>query len=156
MPNLNLNSITDALTQVTDSHAQVAMTRWGTISDVANPKDGLPPAYPYIFYIIDQVNFTRRQFLVQITGIFQTRCKDTQADILKAQSDMADIARDIYSQFIIQSGDSPAWSIPKDAEIAGTPFVERFNDTVAGVTVQFPFELDFPAGICYFPTKESS
>lgn len=154
MPTSNLKSLTDDLTTLTNSHAQVQMCRWGTISDVANPKDGLPPSYPYVFYIIDQVNFTRRQWLVQVTGIFQTRCQDTQEEILKSQSDMADIARDIYSTYIVQSGDSGLISIQKDTTINVIPFVERFNDTVAGVTVTIPFEIDVPASICYFPKKD--
>lgn len=150
---LNLKDLTDALTATTESHAQVQMCRWGVISDVSNPKDGLPPSYPYIFYIIDSVNTTRRQYFVNITGIFQTRCEDTQDGILQAQSDMAEIARDIYAQYIIQSGSGPAWSISKDVQIQGFPFVERFQDTVAGVTVTWPFEIDFPISKCYFPYK---
>ena len=150
---LKLKDLTDQLTQLTESHAQVEMCRWGVISDVANPKDGLAPAYPYVFYIIDNVNFTRRQYLVQITGIFQTRCEDTQDAILQAQSDMAEVARDIYAKLVIQSGDSGPISINKDSVIGGTPFVERFQDTVAGVTVVWPFEIDFPASKCFFPEK---
>lgn len=154
MPNYNLKTATDDITTLTNSHAQVKMCRWGTISDVANPKDGIPPAYPYVFYIIDQVNYTRRQYKLQITGIFMTRCKDTQEEILQAQSDMADISRDIYAKYIVQSGDAGPLSVTQDLELEVTPFVERFQDTVAGVTVRYYFELDVAIGTCYFPTKD--
>jgi hypothetical protein len=148
-----LKNLTDALTELTESHAQVEMCRWGVISDVANPKDGIPPQYNYVFYIIDQVTLTRTQYVVNITGIFMTRCKDTQEEILTAQSSMAEIAKDIYSYWIIQGSSEPDWGISPTWQASAIPFVERFQDTVAGVTVQFQFEIDSPASKCFFPTK---
>jgi hypothetical protein len=129
------------------------MVRWGVISDIANPKDGLPPAYPYVFWIIDTVQQTRKQYTVNLTGIFMTRCKDEQEEILKAQSDMSEIARDIYSYFVIQGSNDPAWGVTPSWEMTGVPFVERNQDTVAGVTMQFQFEIDAAVSKCYFPTK---
>ena len=149
----NLKILIDTVTEIVESHAQIEMCRWGVISDISNPKDGLQPKYPYFFGIIDSVNFTRAQYLVNVTAIFQTQCEDTQEAVLQAQSDMAEIAHDIYSKLVIQSGSDGPISINKNIEISGVPFVERFQDTVAGVTITFPFELDNPASKCYFPLK---
>lgn len=144
----SLKTIIDELKTITLSHEQVEMCYTGQISDISTPKDGLPPAYPYVFYIIEGVTGGSRQSVAKITGIFQTMCIDEEDAILQAQSDMALIAKDIWSYYKL------TLSVKTEmTEYTLVPFVERFEDMVAGVTMSVDLVYEDPATICNFPLK---
>lgn len=148
-----VKSLTDDLLAVTNTHGQVNTAHFGTITDLSNPKNATTPNYPYVFYIVDSISFTNAQYHVSITGIFMTQIEDTEDQMLQAFSDMTEIARDIFAYYSIQSGDSNPWGLARGSELQCTPFVERFQDTVSGVSVKFDFDIDIANQKCYFPVK---
>lgn len=152
-PYTTVKSLTDDLDSLTKSHAMVQSVHWGTISDLANPKDASTPGYPYVFYTVDSITFDRTQYHVNITGFFQTRIEDTETEMLQGISDMTEIARDIFAYYAIQAGNTPPWGINRESTVNGHVMVEAFQDSVLCVAVQFNFDIDVPISKCYFPLK---
>ncbi len=132
------------------SHAQLNCVHFGNISDINSPKDMVKITYPYVFIITNNITVTRQMIKASFDVVLMNQYIDNEIDILKTQSDMLEIGRDIMASYILTDATA---DITLEDNIISTPFVERFKDNVAGVTMQMNFTIGTPISKCFFPTR---
>lgn len=146
-----------------DQHPQLAQFGYGYTSDIRinqstteTPGNYVTNAvdYPYVFLVPQTHKLQNNQKVYSFSMIImdQLAIKETQIDgmanYLKVQSDCELYATDLLAQMYFS--EEKDWFISNIGNV--TPFKERFDDWVAGVTVTL--DITIPGGLnaCDVPT----
>lgn len=143
---MNYNEIVNNIKSLVESHFMINEFGYGDISDIkAKPELGSNNAeYPYLF--LNPALHTRVGSV--ITYRFNMIIMDmAKEDYLKIQSECQLYADDIIARF---NDVNKIYQININ-NIQYTPFKERFQDTVAGMTVSIEINVAKPIDKCILP-----
>lgn len=158
---MTYNQLIEFFKEFARDHSQIETFGYGSISDIevpVNPTTGVATSrdYPYIFF--NPTNYTlakssityRFNVIVMELTTEQTITGFSGLDsVITAQSNSLQILMDFlaYLQY------KPDFKGDVIRSTSITPFKERFQDTVAGVTGVVEFQLPLPISFCDTPTQ---
>ena len=126
---------------------------FGDVVNFGYTLDFTGATYAFMFVtpvnIVYETNLTRYQLSI----IFADKLNDDLSNQVQVTSDMSLVARRFLSQIYINSGDLfPYMNLILPTQ--SIPFLERFNDVVAGVVVNLEIEVFEDMNACAYFTPE--
>ena len=180
---MTYQEIVDNFRAVIDNHEIINEFGYGAISDIKTNNTNLNPnapydypsqesmtLYPYVYLVPQQSTRTsqaityRFNMIVMDTvlpnGLELTRFSYYEEDqkdppygtTLKVQSDCQQYIDDILAKLKLGKNESRAMDIQLNVNL--TPFKERFQDTVAGMTATIELEIAQPLNLCIAPVYD--
>jgi len=146
---MTYKEIVDLLGNISDNHYMIADWGYGQLTDIkTRVEEGRNPNYPYMF--INPVNGTRNGTVLQWTfNLIMMEVVGLEDDFLKTQSDCQQYLDDVLAHLHLYY-QGPQWPNPV-LNITFTPFKERFQDEVAGMTAIVQMEVPAPLNDCITP-----
>lgn len=154
---MNYDTLIDIFKQFARDHKQIACFGYGTISDIEVPVDPetgkpIPRAYPYIFFNPTSHTWGEHQITYRFNVIvMELTTEHTPVgfsgldSVIKAQSNSLQIIGDFLAFIEYDFKED----LVRNTSI--TPFQERFQDTVAGMTAVVEFVQEKPLNFCIVP-----
>lgn len=145
---MTYQQVVNRLLAIMDSHFLINQTGYGNLSDIHTPDDEKSPDYPYAFLNPISVNVGEYSFNSQFNLIIMDQVTDgdtTAAEDIKVQSNCLMYLQDIMSHFRQTDDDR---NLDIEVNVTATPFKERFEDNVAGVTAQITIQSITPLDGC--------
>ena len=156
---MNYEQILNMMKDFAAQHKQIKVFGYGNISDIEVPVDpttGEPVQrdYPYMFLNPTNHSITAQMITYRFNVIVMELASELQPtgfsglnSIIKAQSDSLYIINDLLAW--IEYNTQYDTELVKNTSI--TPFKERFNDTVAGMTATLEFVVPNTLNLCEAP-----
>ena len=142
---MTYKQIVDNIKQIVDDHKMLADFGYGQISDIKNGADDTEADYPYAF--LNPGSHTRGERM--ITYRFNLIVMDMYLgdDFLQAQSDCQQYIDDILAE--LKYNNKELYDTNINATL--TPFKERFQDVVGGMTATIDIEVPQKLNLCIAP-----
>lgn len=126
----------------------------GNIVMFGQTDSGMTPTYPFMFCTPLNVSYDENITTWTIQVIFGDRMNDDMSNEIDCVSDMSIQAKRFISY--IQRGfdqDPPLWDyMDCSLPVTGIPFMERFNDYVAGVSLDIEVQVKEDINACDYYT----
>jgi len=145
---MTYQQVVNRLLTIMNNHYLINQTGYGNLSDIHTPDDEEAPDYPYAFLNPISVNVGEYSFASQFNLIIMDQVTDgdtTAAEDIKVQSNCLMYLQDIMSHFRQTDDDR---NLDISVNVTATPFKERFEDNVAGVTAQITIQSITPLDGC--------
>lgn len=147
---MTYKEIVDLLGNIANAHLMISDWGYGQLSDIKtraeNPTGGAD--YPYMF--INPVSGQRNgTVLVWTFNLIMMEVVAQPDDFLKTQSECQQYLDDVLAHLHLHY-QGPQWPNPI-LTVTFTPFKERFQDEVAGMTAVVQIELPAPLNDCITP-----
>lgn len=152
---VNYKTIIQDLSGIAYYHPQVNSFGFGDITQITQDNETiLSPVYPKVYVVPDNVQFSQNRILYNFSIIIMDRVNEQTNNQEDVMSDTLEISKDIftilYQSYAQQYGGfsvdyTPLWG-PNV-----TPFLERFEDIVAGWTLNLTVEQPFDYNQCVLP-----
>jgi len=129
---LTYHKIIDKLNSYQISTPRLNSFGYGNLIDFGKNVSGTTVIYPFMFVVPQSIQYDENTTTYQLTCIFADRLNETLDNEVDAVSDMSLVARELLST--IKRGflqDYMEVILPQQAQ----PFMERYNDNVAGVAL---------------------
>lgn len=142
---MTYKEIVDRIKEVVDAHKMLADFGYGNLSDIKAGNDQSEANYPYAF--VNPTNHTRtgQSIIYRFNLIVMDMAKDDE--FLKIQSECQQYIDDILAHLRFYYNDQ----VDLTLNVTLTPFKERFQDVVAGMTASLEIELPSRLSDCYAP-----
>ena len=159
---MNYQQILNMIKQFAVQHKQIKCFGYGNISDIevpVDPNSGLPVQRDYAYMFLNPSNhsITAQTITYRFNVIVMDLASELQPtgfsglnSTIKAQSDALLIINDLLAW--IEYNNQYDTELVKNTSI--TPFKERFNDTVAGMTATLEFVVPNQLNLCDAPVEE--
>jgi hypothetical protein len=145
---MTYQQVVNRLLTIMNNHYLINQTGYGNLSDIHTPDDEESPDYPYAFLNPISVSVGAFSFSSQFNLILMDQVTDgdtTAAEDIKVQSNCLMYLQDIMSHFRQTDEDR---NLDIVVDVNATPFKERFEDNVAGVTAQITIQSITPLDGC--------
>jgi hypothetical protein len=152
---VNYKTIIQDLSGISYYHPQINSFGFGDITQItADVETKLSPVYPKAYVVPSTVNLAQNRLLYNFSVIIMDRVNEKTDNLEDIMSDTLEIAKDfftvLYQSYAQQYGGfsvdyTPLWG-PNV-----TPFLERFEDIVAGWTLNIQIEQPFDYNQCVLP-----
>jgi len=180
---MTYQEIVDNFRAIIDRHEIINEFGYGAISDIKTNNTNLNPSapfdypsqesntlYPYVYLVPQQSTRTSQAITYRFNMIVMDTVlpnglelttnsyyEDDQKDppygtTLKVQSDCQQYIDDILAELKLGRGESREMDIQLNVNL--TPFKERFQDTVAGMTATIELEIAQPLNLCIAPIPD--
>ena len=154
---MTYKELVDRLKDIVFRHKQIVDFGYGDLSDikVKSQDNGDGEAtntdYPYMFVNPSQHTRTETASIFRFNLIMMDLCNadSTNSNVLDVQSDCLQYLEDVLADLKYTYDD-----VDIDINVTLTPFKERFQDTVAGMTAALIVELPSPLNRCIAPINE--
>ena len=145
---MTYQQVVNRLLDIMSNHYLINEVGYGNLSDIHTPDDEQSPDYPYAFLNPISVTVGEYSFNSQFNLILMDQVTDgdtTSAEDIKVQSNCLMYLQDIMSHFRQTDDDR---NLDIEVNVTATPFKERFEDNVAGVTAQITINSITPLDGC--------
>ena len=147
---MTYKQIVDRVQEIVYRHKMLVDFGYGNLSDIktrSQDEAGNGEAdYPYVF--LNPQQHTRTQSAIQYRfNMIVMEMAATDLDTLEVQSDCQQYIDDILAELKYGYTDTPEVLL----NVTLTPFKERFQDTVAGMTATLIIEVPAPLNQCIAP-----
>jgi len=139
-------SLVKAIQTACENHKQVQSYGYGNLSNIETPLVHEDRRYPYVFLNPTQHAMQEGTILYRFNMIVMEMAQ-TDSDVLAVQSDCQQYIDDILAQLRFGYTDQ----IDLTLNVTLTPFKERFQDTVAGMTATLEVVVPSPLNQCIAP-----
>lgn len=143
---MTYKQIIDQFFAVCQSHKMINTWGYGNLSDIVAPYNRDNIDYPYAFLNPQGHTLGRGNIVYRFNLIMQELTTDTDAEIIQGQSDCLQYIKDIVAHYYLTLEDYDV-----NVNVSVTPFKERFDDTVCGMTAVLEFELPDVLNDCITP-----
>lgn len=142
---MTYKEVVDKLLEAMNNHLLIQTTGYGNLSDIHVPETEDAPDYPYMFLnpLSSQMNERNHTFTFNL--ICMEQVLEGQTYDLEGQSDCGMWIQDVVSYFRMQNN-NPLLDIQFPIQL--TPFKERFEDDVVGMTAQITVTFANPLDLC--------
>lgn len=151
---VSFHKILDLLQDFQEDNPRLNSFGYGNLVDFGKNVSGTTVVYPFLFIVPLSIQYDENTTTYQVTAIFADRLNETLDNEKDCVSDMSLCARDLLSQ--IKRGDLMDYMetiLPAQAQ----PFMERFNDNVAGVALDLYIQIIEDINACVqYPTPTPS
>ena len=129
---LTYHKVLDKLEQFQQNYCCLNSFGYGNLVDFGKNVSGQTVSYPYLFVVPLSVSYDQNTTTYQLSTIFADRLNENLDNEKDAVSDMSLAARQLLSE-IWRGNLQDYFDAP--LPVNGQPFMERFNDYVAGVAL---------------------
>jgi len=129
---LTYHKVLDKLEQFQQNYCCLNSFGYGNLVDFGKNVSGQTVTYPYLFVVPLSVSYDQNTTTYQLSTIFADRLNENLDNEKDAVSDMSLAARQLLSE-IWRGNLQDYFDAP--LPVNGQPFMERFNDYVAGVAL---------------------
>lgn len=129
---LTYHKVLDKLEQFQQNYCCLNSFGYGNLVDFGKNVSGQTVSYPYLFVVPLSVSYDQNTTTYQLSAIFADRLNENLDNEKDAVSDMSLAARQLLSE-IWRGNLQDYFDAP--LPVNGQPFMERFNDYVAGVAL---------------------
>ena len=151
---VSFHKILDLLQDFQEGNPRLNSFGYGNLVDFGKNVSGTTVVYPFLFIVPLSIQYDENTTTYQVTAIFADRLNETLDNEKDCVSDMSLCARDLLSQ--IKRGNLMDYFetiLPAQAQ----PFMERFNDNVAGVALDLYIQIFEDINACVqYPTPTPS
>ena len=151
---VSFHKILDLLQQFQENNPRLNSFGYGNLVDFGKNVSGTTVVYPFMFIVPLSIAYDQNTTTYQLSVIFADRLNETLDNEKDCVSDMSLCARDLLSQIL--RGDLFNYFetvLPANAQ----PFMERFNDNVAGVALDLNVQVIEDINACVqYPTPTPS
>ena len=150
---MTYKDIVNRVQEVVNDHQILADFGYGSLSDIKTVDDETRVNYPYAFLNPTQSTRTGQQITYRFNLIVMEVVQDDPdqrfSGYLKAQSNCQQYVDDILARLRFHYTDQ----VDLTLNVALTPFKERFQDTVAGMTATLEFIIPEAINDCVTPYR---
>jgi hypothetical protein len=147
---VSFHKVLDLLQSFQENNPRLNSFGYGNLVDFGKNVSGTTVVYPFLFIVPLSIQYDENTTTYQVTAIFADRLNESLDNEKDCVSDMSLCARDLLSQ--IKRGDLFGYfetTLPAQAQ----PFMERFNDNVAGVALDLNIQIFEDINACVqYPT----
>lgn len=143
---MTYKQLVDSIKTVTEKHYMIADFGYGQVSDIKNSGDQTEADYPYAFMIPAAHTRAERSITYRFNLIMMEMVLD--GDYLTTQSNCQQYLDDIIAE--LKLGDL---QLDTNINVSLTPFKERFQDEVAGMTAFLEIEIPEALNLCIAPIE---
>lgn len=151
---VSFHKVLDLLQQFQENNERLNSFGYGNLVDFGKNVSGTTVVYPFLFVVPLSIQYDENTTTYQLSCIFADRLNEDLLNEKDCVSDMSLCARDLLSQ--IKRGDLFDYFetiLPAQAQ----PFMERFNDNVAGVALDLNIQIFEDINACVqYPTPTPS
>lgn len=149
---MTYKELVDSIGAVVNDHLILKDFGYGALTDIKTVDDGTRVNYPYAFLNPTQSSRTGQsityRFNLIVMDVVQEDPTNGYANYLKVQSACQQYIDDILANLRFKT---PLNGFDLTLNVNLTPFKERFQDTVAGMTATLEIELPLPINNCITP-----
>ena len=149
---MTYKELVDNIKTVVDNHQILRDFGYGALTDIKTVDEGTRVDYPYAFLNPTQSTRTGQsvtyRFNLIVMDVAQEDPTDGFSEYLKVQSDCQQYIDDILANLRFKT---PLNDFDLTLNVNLTPFKERFQDTVAGMTATLEIEVPLPINNCITP-----
>ena len=153
---MTYKELVDSIKATVDRHYILQDFGYGALTDIKTVDEGTRVNYPYAFLNPTQSTRTGQtvtyRFNLIVMDVAQEDPTNGFADYLKVQSDCQQYIDDILANLRFAK---PYQDFDLTLNVNLTPFKERFQDTVAGMTATLEMELPLALNDCITPIAEN-
>lgn len=151
---MTYKELVDSLIDVVKSHKIVKSVGYGNLTDLVEPLKRANPAgsdidyeinYPYVFINPTPHTLTKNKTTYNFNLIVMEQPKESTNAIIQAQSECYEYIKDILARIYYELD----LDFTLNSQV--TPFQEKYNDTVAGMTANITIEVRDPLNDCITP-----
>lgn len=151
---IDFHKVLDKLQYFQENNPRLNSFGYGNLVDFGKNVSGTTVVYPFLFIVPLSIQYDENTTTYQVSAIFADRLNEDLTNEKDCVSDMSLCARDLLSQ--IKRGDLFDYFetiLPAQAQ----PFMERFNDNVAGVALDLNIQVFEDINACVqYPTPTPS
>jgi hypothetical protein len=142
------------LTDLCYSNQAVKTVRIGPVSSIEMPYSDDPVTknsfkYPYIHFVPQTAEMNGRSTNFEFDMVVMDLAKDNLGLDTIVHSETLEITRDILSKFVLTDWNEFRYNVNLPA--TATPFIENFQNSVAGWTTRLSIEAITPLNLCDAP-----
>lgn len=149
---MTYQELVDSINLVVDNHLILQDFGYGALTDIKTVDEGTRVNYPYAFLNPTQSTRTGQaityRFNLIVMDVAQEDPTNGFANYLKVQSNCQQYIDDILANLRFST---PYKDFDLTLNVNLTPFKERFQDTLAGMTATLEIELPLPLNNCITP-----
>jgi len=133
---MTYKQIIDEFFTICRDHKMINTWGYGDLSDIVDPYNREESDYPYAFLNPTSHQLQKGSLTVRFNLIMQELTADTDDGVIQGQSDALQYIKDILAHYYytLESYDF-------NLNVTLTPFKERFDDVVCGMTANIELEL---------------
>mgnify|MGYP000285179582 CR=1 FL=1 len=120
--------------QVCEAHKMIQTWGYGQLTDLVDPYNQEAQDYPYAFLIPQSHLIAEHSMQYNFQLIMQELVMGGQSEVIRAQSDALLYIKDILAHFYYHLE-----GYDFDLNVQVTPFREKYDDSVAGMTANIQF-----------------
>lgn len=143
---MTYKELVDSIQTITEDHYMIQDFGYGQVSDIKNSGDQTQADYPYAFMVPNAHTRGERSITYRFNLIMMEMVLDD--DYLSTQSVCGEYLDDILAE--IKYG---LLQLDTNVNVSLTPFKERFQDEVAGMTAFLEIEIPQALNLCIAPFK---
>ena len=151
---MTYKELVDSIKATVDGHMILRDFGYGALTDIKTVDEGTRVDYPYAFLNPTQSTRTGQaityRFNLIVMDVVQEDPTNGFNNYLKVQSACQQYVDDILAQ--LRFG-TPPYDFDLTLNVNLTPFKERFQDTLAGMTATLEIEIPFALNNCIAPTR---
>lgn len=144
--NVTFNKLLSFLQRFANNSRFINTYGFGNLVEFGKDVDNTTPLYPLLFVVPNSVEYNENTTTWGITVFLADKLNDDLEGAESIISNMSMVMRDLISTFKLS--DVYMDIADFDFPLIGQPFLERFNDVLAGVSVDFNFTVSDYMEIC--------
>ena len=155
---MTYREVLDDLIDIMSRHRMIVTWGYGNLSDLVTPfkkqnvTDGSTPEvynidYPYAFLQPLQHQLQTNVSKYNFNLIMMEQCTDEPMDVIQAQSNCHQYIKDVLAEIYYNYGQKYDFTLNSSV----TPFKEKYNDTVSGMTANISLEIRDGLDDCIAP-----
>lgn len=144
--NITFNKLLYFIKRYADKSKFINTYGFGNLVDFGKDVDNTTPLYPLLFVVPNSIEYNENTTTYGLTIFLADKLNDDLEGSESIISNMSMVMRDFISAFKLSDvyRDIADFDFP----VIGQPFLERFNDVLAGVSVDFNFTVSDYMEIC--------
>ncbi len=163
---MTYKEVLDDLTDLLDRHKMIQTWGYGNLSDLVSPfrkedktkleantapdpKDIYNIDYPYAFLQPTQHNLSKGKTTFNFNLIMMEQCDDAPGAVIQAQSNCYRYIKDVLAEIYYNFDQKYDFTLNSSV----TPFKEKYNDTVSGMTAAISIEIPTILNDCVAPFR---
>ena len=155
---MTYKEVLDDLIDIMSRHHMIVTWGYGNMSDLVSPFKKVNTLdantgmvynidYPYAFLQPTQHNLQTNVSRYNFNLIMMEQCNDEPIDVIQAQSNCHQYIKDVLAEIYYNYGEKYDFTLNS----AVTPFKEKYNDTVSGMTASISLEIRDGLDDCIAP-----
>lgn len=143
---MTYQEVLNDLFSILDNHKMIKTWSYGPLSELVDPANREDADYPYAFLLPTNHTLAKGQKTYRFNLIMMEMCNGTATDVIQAQSNCEQYIQDILAHLYYHYD-----KFDFTLNVSLTPFQEKYDDVVSGMTAAIEFSLPNILDDCIAP-----